>query len=271
MRIGLGFVVIITFGKTQFFRPTGAMTSPVGIARVVDLRWAGSRAGLRWIQFCAYAATLFYVADLLVPLALLILSAAIIVDVTFRSSYGAVNHGHALLAMVLTAQTAGIVVWHAAERWGWDLGEVLARSEDTTAAWWAVQAILAVYLTSGLSKLIKTRCRWIQRSPGLLLAAHARVETDRQMGDASWGASGKSVALVAWLSERSTITRCVFAAGLLIELTSPIGLWGETALMYVGLGLIALHLANGRLLGLPFVEYQLLVLTYLVNVPQLMR
>ncbi len=197
--------------------------------------------------------------------------AVLIVDMTFRSSFGSVNHGDHLLAVVLTAQLAGVVVWNAAQQWNWDLGRLGAGSQGATAAWWTVQAILAVYFTSGLAKVINSRGRWIQRSPGLLLASLARVDTDRLMGMQSWGAGKESDGLVTWLLARPNLARAVFASGLLVELGSPIGLFGETALLFVGLALLALHRANGRLLGLPFPDYQLLVLVYLVDVPRLFR
>ena len=69
-------------------------------------------------------------------------------------------------------------------------------------------------------------------------------------GSAELGASGKSEALVAWLFERPRIAKCGFAAGLVIELIAPLGVLGETALTLVGIALLALHKANGRLLGL---------------------
>ena len=76
---------------------------------------------------------------------------------------------------------------------------------------------------------------------------------------------------MTWLLERPVLTQCVFATGLLVELGTPIGLLGERVLMFTGLALIALHRGNERLLGLPFPEFQLLVLIYLVNVPQFLR
>jgi hypothetical protein len=91
------------------------------------------------------------------------------------------------------------------------------------------------------------------------------------MGERSWGQSGESPALVSWLFERPALTQCVFAVGLLIELTTPIGVLGEPVLMLVGLTLLALHKGNELLLGLPFPEFQLLVLVYLVNLPQFVR
>jgi hypothetical protein len=271
MRIALGFVAIKSFSGIQTFRPNGDLPYPMGIARVIDLRWAGFRSAARWMQYGAYAAALIYAAGLLVPIALAYLMAAIVIEISFRSSFGSVNHGHHLLAVVLTAQTAATVVWNAADHWSWDLGARLADSQQTTAAWWSVQAIVAVYFTSGLSKLINTGGRWIARSPMLLLVTYERLDTDRMMGDRSWGQSGGSTTLVSWLFERPAITQCIFAGGLLVELAAPLGLLGETLLLFMGLALIALHKSNRLLLGLPFPEFQLLVLIYLINVPQIFR
>jgi hypothetical protein len=271
MRVGLAFVVLRTVAKIQFFRPQGDPPYPVGLARVFGMRWVGSRRAAQWIQIAAYLAALSYVAQVLVPYALLVLTVVVVVDLTFRSSFGSVNHGDHVLAVTLLVQLAAVGVWDAAQRWGWDLGRVLASSERATATWWTVQAILAVYFTSGIAKLINTRGRWVARSPGLLLSALARAETDRLLGTDTWGASGKSDRIVDELLNRPNLARCVFAAGLLVELAAPVGLFGETALLIVGLALLALHRANGRLLGLPFPEYQLLVLVYLVDVPRLFR
>jgi hypothetical protein len=272
IRIGLGLVVIKTFSRIQFYRPTGKPAYPVGIARVVDLRWAASRSAVRGMQYGAYAAALCYAAELLVPVALVYLALATVIEVTFQSSHGSVNHGDHLLAVVLTAQAAAVVVWNAAERWNWDLGSVLGESQQATATWWAVQAIAAVYFTSGLSKLINTSARWIGRSPMLLLAAFGRIETDRMTGrPPSPQTSARSEALISWLFDRPVVAQCLFAIGLCVELAAPIGLLGETLLMCMGLALIALHRGNRLLLRLPFPEYQLLVFIYLVNVPRVLR
>jgi len=271
MRIGLAFVAVKSFMGIQFFRPNGELSHPVGIARLIDLTWMGFHSAARLIQHGALVAALCYAADVFVTPALLFLTSAIIAEVSFRSSFGSVNHGHHLLAMVLTAQTASSVLWTAATTWNWNVDAFLAGSREATGAWWALQAIVAVYFTSGLSKLTNTQGVWILRSPMILLSAYARADTDRMMGDKGWGESGSSAARVSWLLDRPTITRGVFATGLFVELATPIGLLGEPVLLLTGVALIALHQGNRLLLGLPFPEYQLLVLVYLVNVPQLLR
>jgi hypothetical protein len=271
IRIGLGFVVIRAFSRGPAYRPTGELPYPVGIARVVDLRWAASRFATRGLQYGASIAALCYAADVLVPVALVYLTTATVVEVTFQSSHGSVNHGRHLLAVVLTAQTAAVAVWNAAEQWNWDLGTILGKSQQATATWWAVQAIVAVYFTSGLSKLINTGGRWVGRSDRLLLSAYGRVETDRMTGKANPRASVDTEARISWLFDRPVITKCIFAAGLCLELVSPISLLTKTALMVTGLGLIALHWGNQLLLRIPFPEFQMLVFVYLVNAPQLLR
>jgi hypothetical protein len=270
MRIGLGFAVIKTFSRMQAFRPSGELPYPVGIAHFVNLRWAASQTAVRWIQQGAYVAALCLAAGYVVPIALAYLTLATLVEVTFQSSSGSVNHGQHLLAVVLTAQTAATLVWNAATRWDWDLG-VLAQSQQSTAVWWTIQVIAAVYFTSGLSKVINTGGRWIARSPMLLLSAFERGDTDRMMGARGQARAGRAVNFASWLLERPLLTQCIFACGLVVEMAAPIGLLGTLALAVMGLALIALHKANRRLLGLPFPEYQLLVLVYFVNVPQILR
>jgi hypothetical protein len=271
IRVGLGFVVIRAFSRMPVFRPTGKLPYPVGIARVVDLRWLASRTTVRYMQYGAYIAALCYAADVLVPMALLYLTAATIVELTYQSSHGSVNHARHLLAIALTAQTAAVFVWNAAEQWNWDLGGILGESQQATATWWAIQAIIAVYFTSGLSKLRNTGGRWAGRSNWLLLAAYGRVETDRMTGKADPDVSHRTEARISWLLHRPFVARCIFTAGWCLELATPIGLSGQTVLMITGLGLIALHWGNQFLLRIPFTEFQILVFIYLVNAPQFLR
>ena len=84
------------------------------------------------------------------------------------------------------------------------------------------------------------------------------------MGPGRRRLADRSGPVVAWLFGRPGIARAVFAAGLVVELASPAGMFGATALLLVGLALLALHFANARMLGLPFPEYQLLVVTFFV-------
>jgi hypothetical protein len=276
MRVGLAFVVIRTFSRMLVLRPLHSFPHPVGLARAVDLRVIASRRVATWLQHGAYVAAAGYAAGLLVPVALAYLAVVLVVETTYRSSDGCVDHGDHLLAVVLIAQAGATVLWNAADRWNWDLGSLLGSSQQSTAVWWGIQAIAAVYLTSGLAKIVNTSGRWIARSTSLLPAGYGRAETQRMTAKAN-SVDGREAAriagaerLIAALSNRLPLAQCAFAGGLLIELAAPIGLLGETILMVTGLGLIALHVGSQLLLRLPFPEFQLLVLVYFVNVPRLL-
>ena len=275
MRVGLGFVVIRTFSRMLIFRPAHSFRHPVGLARVVSLRRLASRTVARWMQYGAYVGAVCYAAGLLVPFALTYLAVALVVETTYRSSDGSVDHGDHLLAIILTAQAVATITWNAADRWNWDLGSLLGSSQQSTAVWWGIQAIAAVYFTSGLAKVLNTDGRWIGRSTTLLLAGYGRAETERMTAKAS-SPDGRDAARIASaervisaLSNQMLLAQCAFAAGLVIELATPIGLLGETILMIMGVALIALHVGNQVLLRLPFPEFQLLVLIYFVNLPRL--
>jgi hypothetical protein len=175
-----------------------------------------------------------------------------------------------MVVVVSVVQLAAATFWNAAAHWDWDVREWVADTRGATIAWWSVQAIVAVYLTSGVTKILHSRAEWISRSPGLLVAAAARLDTAASMGSAFQLASARRAEhAIRVLFAHAGAARLLFAAGLLVELTAPLGLLGENALLVVGLALLALHQANLRLLSLPCHSYQILVITYLVNVPRL--
>jgi hypothetical protein len=268
MRVGFGVAFAFVLDEFKFFAMRGHYDHPVGIARWVDLRWFPKHR--RVLDRAALIALMAYVVDLQTPWALLYLTLYLLCHVTLRCSEGSINHGnHVVLAIAMT-QLAAIAVWNAAAAWGWDLGHWLATSQADTMVWWTVQALVALYFTSGLTKLLSTGGRWIQRSPGLLVAATSRLETAGAM--ANGGNQHIRVRVeryIGLLLGHPAATRVLFAGGLFVELWSPLGLIGENAMLAVGIALLALHWANSRLLLLPFVVNQVLVFVYLVNLPRL--
>jgi hypothetical protein len=267
MRGGFAVAMLFALDGMKLFLPKGDLSRPVGIARFVDLRFVLARR--RVLDRLAYVAVALYVLDRLTPWALLYLTLLLVAEVTIRSSEGAINHGNHLMTVVAITQLAAVALWNAQSQWDWGMREYLAATQAETIVWWTVQAIIAMYFTSGLSKLLLTGGRWVQRSPGLLVAATSRLETGGAM---LVGGSRKRLArterMIGELLSRPQVARLLFAFGLLIELVTPLGLWGENALLAVGIGLMLLHRANASLLLLPFPINQVLVFTYLVNVPR---
>lgn len=267
MRGGFGLAVLLTLDMLQVFGPDRERSAPVGIARVADLGWLVTRRNS--LRHLAQVAVLAYVLGFGTTWALLYLSAYLVLNVTAMSSNGAVNHAYHLVVVVSVVQCAAVLIWNALSEPA--LHDAFAGTREATAVWWSVQAMLAVYFTSGLSKVVNSRAEWIARSPGLLVGAAARMDTAASMGERYQTAARtrRVQRLIDALFDLPAIARLLFAAGLLVELAAPLGLLGENALLVVGIALLALHQANARLLTLPCYEYQILVLAYCVNVPRL--
>jgi hypothetical protein len=252
----------------ETFPPTG-LSAPVGLARLVSFRWV--LRSWKWLARVAVIAVVAYLIGLFTPWALLCMSVCLICLVTAASSDGSVMQGDHLVAVVVLVQFVAVVGWNAQSRWNVGLGRYVVGSQGATAAWWSIQAIVAVYFTSGLTKLLRTRGAWIDLSPGVLVSALSRLETAQAMVTARYVKRRRVELLVARLLPHPTITRLLFAGGLMCELLAPIGLLGENMLLIVGVALIALHQMNRKLLLLPCVTYQVIVLTFLVNVPRFWR
>jgi hypothetical protein len=266
MRAGFAIAFLFTLDDLKFFASKGDYYRPVGIARWLDLSWLSRHR--RLLDRISLVALMAYVLDLQTPWALLFLTLYLLCQVTVRGSTAGVSHEPVLVVAV--AQMAAIGIWDASTQWSWDLGHWVATSQADTMVWWTVQALVALYFTSGLSKVLLSGGRWIQRSPGLLVAAAARLETSGAM--AVGGSQRKRARVegyIGLLLARPQTTRVLFAGGLFVELWSPLGLVGENAMLAVGVALLGLHWANARLLLLPCAVYQILVFVYLVNLPRL--
>jgi len=267
MRIGFAFVALVSISRLQFFRPRDRPTAPVGLARLVDLSWMSSGVVFAWLQRAVIVAAVCYAADVLTVYALAVLAIAFLLELTIRSSYGAVNHGDHIVCVVAIAMFTGVLTWNAASTFNWDLSRLIASSREATAAWWAIEAVVAMYFTSGLTKVLATGGGWIRVSPNLLLSVHRSAHLSHLMGGQRQAAVERSDRLSRRLSGRRWLVRVVFALGLFTELVAPIGLFGEWVLLAVGLGLIALHLANATLLTIRFDAWALVVLVFFVIPP----
>jgi hypothetical protein len=267
MRLGFAFVVLGSISRLQFFRPWDRPTAPVGLARVVDLSWMSSGVVFAWLQRAVYVAAVCYAADVLTVYALAVLAIAFLLELTIRSSYGAVNHGDHIVCVVAIAMLAAVLTWNAASTFNWDLSPLIASSRAATAAWWAIEAVVAMYFTSGLTKVLSTGGGWIRVSPNLLLSVQRSAHLSRLMGGSRHAAVERSERLSSKLMNRRSLVRLVFALGLFTELLAPIGLFGEYVLLAVGLGLIALHLANAALLTIRFDAWAFVVLVFFVIPP----
>ncbi|HEX4667076.1 MAG TPA: hypothetical protein VH207_10780, partial [Chthoniobacterales bacterium] len=192
------------------------------------------------------------------------LPVALFVNLTangIENSQGAIQHAAQIVSLVLLAQTAA----HFYGLWRRRQGEEGVALESR-AIWWSQQTIVAVYLLAGIAKLITTKGLWVfqARWIGVSITKAAyqsfydtfnQADLERQLAVANFAAShGWLVALIA-------------AAGLLLELGSPLALINRTWAALIGSALVCFHLGLHYSMHLTFIYNQWLLVIFLINAP----
>lgn len=230
--------------------PTGNTgTAPLGLLRFAPFAPLVRHGRADLIRVGAAAA---FIAGVASPLPAIVLAGLMIMILTLHVSDGAVNHGHHLPTIAVSA-------YAAAETADWldrtaDLGWPI---ESTTPASWAVMATLAAYFVSGFSKVVNSGGGWPRQTTNLQLAMHAKAML--RVAPRSAGDRGRDL---AWRFPRVFVVAVSF--GLFIEVLAPLGLLHPNALFATGVALVLLHIANGIVLDLPFTAYQAVVASHLV-------
>jgi hypothetical protein len=265
------FLVLLLFhrGGLPGAVPYRAQSHPIGLARIVDLGFLG-RGAYPKLRLGAIPAAVLYVADVLPPVGIAYLALLTLAAVTLINSQGAVNHGLHLSLIVLVAQLAAGLAHPLIDGTDIRIDGLLLDTAAQTAAWWSVQAIMAAYFVSGVSKVARTGFLWVGEASRLSLAMV--VQTEVALQDHPRRVKQKSaqrLGIATWLAQHPVLGGLLFGGGLWVELLAPVALLNRFALVLGGLAFIGLHRAIGAVLLLEFRLYQLVLLVYMVNVPYL--
>jgi hypothetical protein len=218
----------------------------------------------RWLQRGLWVLVLAYVAGIGLPIASLTLALYAAVVGGLRFSQGGVGHAWQGTALVLLAQAAAFVRFGAVGGlWtGWPSPD--ARAAQRVAVFWCQQALVAVYLTSGVTKLLRSRWEWVSRSRRLPLQIVKAAE--QQFHEAlDVAARDRQIARAERLAARPGLTRLAAALGLAVEVASPLFLVGPGMTFAGGVLLILFHRVNGAVLGHRFGQLQVLLLILMAN------
>ncbi len=235
--------------------------APNGIARIIDLHFLLAPQVFAVARLVLAGALVLYVARLIVWLALPVMLFVNLAANAITNSQGAIQHALQIVSLVLFAQT----VSHFYGLWRRRAGEERPRLEDRSI-WWSQQTIVAVYLVAGITKLIVTKglwpfqARWI----GVSIAKSAyqsfydtfdKVDLQQQLAVANFAADhGWIVALIA-------------AAGLFLELGSPLMLVNRAWAALLGCALLGFHIGLDYSMRLTFIYNQWLLLIFMINAP----
>lgn len=242
-----------------------AQPMPAGLAHLVDLTWLSRRDVHRRLRLLARIGLCFYIAGIGLPVVTPLLLLYVVARESLNNSQGAIQHAWNAVALVLLVQAGlyGFQTFNAVFRP--EFAFPSGATYDQVALFWSQQAIIVVYFTAGLYKLVSARA-WLTNAPRMVLQI---IKTSRQSFYTRLDAShlDRSDRVVTQVLRHPHLTRLLLASGLLLELGSPLFLHNRMTQLAGGMLLILFHLLNARYLQLPFREQRLLTGVFFLQIP----
>ena len=300
-----------------------AQPAPLGLARYFDLAWLGNYETFVWIRRVFNVALIVYATGFGLPVVLPIIAAAFAFSGGLLSSQGYVGHSHQIVALIALVQACWycptflvgsgislVALWPMRELstgpkllvivlafaagwfvWRWmrkrfaRRGRSFDRLEsERVSVFLAQQTIVAVYVVSGLSKVIKSgffgwisdaRYFPIQIVKNQMYDYYNTLETH---GVAVVAGNGVGAALSRFFETLPDTTQTlmisapwvasmVLGAGLLLELFTWTALLSRGAAAIVGILIVAFHFLNGLIMDLSFPLNKMVVTVYFIQIP----
>lgn len=258
-RILLGMVLLIDW----IWVVPGKPTNPRGVARWFDV---GPIVNLKPLGLLCRVSSVLFAMGKFDPWVSVLLAGYLVLRLTAKASHGSVGHGWHLFVVVYVAMAAAQVHGFVLDL----AGESVTRFErDANGAWWAIQAVVGVYFTSGVTKVAYTCASWFRRAPNLVLSVAEKRDLRRAHPTDASDAARPSIAdrVVGLAIEHPAAARWIFGAGLAVELLSPVALMHRWALVAVGSALMLLHVANAVVLDINFKINQYVLVILFLNIP----
>ena len=240
--------------------------NPTGLARFINFTVLAKPNVHRRLTLLVWVGLCFYVAGIGMPAVTLCLCLYVTARESLDNSQGAIEHAWNAVALVLLVQAAlyGFEAFNTVFRPTFRFANGV--TYDQVAFFCSQQAIVAVYFTAALSKLLNSRGTWIGRAPRVVLQIR---KTSRQSYYTRLDSShlDRSDRVATQVLQHPNLTRILLASGLIVELISPLFLYNRIANLTGGAFLILFHLVNDRYMRLPFKEQRFLVAIFFLQIP----
>jgi hypothetical protein len=242
---------------------------PTGLARVFDLTFLarpGLMPGLTW----AFAGlSVLYALNLGLSVVLPAMTLLHVLVFTFFNSQGFTSHGNQIVSLILLAQTL-VVLFFTFHRWIRHRPFPLrkGKTRDSYLLYFSQLTIAGVYMTSVVSKMDESNFQWVQKLPNISVQL---VKTHRQgfysNPEKSDIPRDAPVPAAQWMIENPNTCRLLLGLGLALEAAAFLALANRGWAALIGLSLIAMHAAIGRLMRLYFDLNVFSSWIFLVNIP----
>ncbi len=237
---------------------------PNGIAHWVDLTFLVDPGQMQWVQWATWLALGFYVLGFLRVPALGCLLAAHVAICTFLNSQGAIGHTAQIVALAILGQLLAFAWAPIARR----LGRALPHgyTPEQLAVDWARQAVMATYVISALTKLVRSDGRWILDAP--LFALQIVKANGMDYYNTLQPAADDGMRWLAQLLlDHPWTARFFIGAGLPLELFAFVACFNRRTGFWIGLMILIFHSTVSVTMQLGFRFNKLLMIAFFINLP----
>jgi hypothetical protein len=247
--------------------PFEQQTHPNGLAQWMDFTFLANPQLYPILWWGAVISLSTYVLGFVPAVGLTYLSVLFIAFGTLENSQGAIEHYLQLLVMVLLGQA--LVAWwltvRSCRRGGsfWIPIDVEA---ERKLVHWARIIIAGAYLAMAITKLDRSKGRWIWDTPNIsvqIIKTHSNELANSGVAPDPFFLE----TLPQWIAGYPWLSRIFFSPGLWLEFLLFLGLMGRGWSLALGLGVIALHRGISLIMGLNFASHEWLLWVFYVNLP----
>jgi hypothetical protein len=259
-------IVLYDFTKFNKVSNFKNQPKPVGIARFIDITFISNYRYYKFIRIVIIILLCLYVIGYKLYFVTFLLSSFVLIFGTLWNSQGSINHSRQIVSLVLIVQSLVYIVGATKNYLPLDFKIFSVFNVDQISIFWSQQAMVAVYFTSSLSKLILSKFNWINQVKYIPIQIEKTL--NQKYYDTLKSDDNKNIRKISdFLLKHSNITIVIFSTGLILEILSPLSLINRTSIGVFGILLLLFHIINSKLMNLGFPELQKLLVIFFINIP----
>jgi hypothetical protein len=259
-------IVLYDFTKFNKVSNFKNQPKPVGLARFIDITFISNYRYYKFIRIVIIILLCLYVIGYKLYFVTFLLSSFVLIFGTLWNSQGSINHSRQVVSLVLIVQSLAYILGATKNYLPWDFKIFSVFNVDQISIFWSQQAMVAVYFTSSLSKLILSKFNWINQVKYIPIQIEKTL--NQKYYDTLKSDDNKNIRKISdFLLKHSNITIVIFSTGLILEILSPLSLINRTSIGVFGILLLLFHIINSKLMNLGFPELQKLLVIFFINIP----
>lgn len=264
MRLLLAYVIYKSFLPKEIkFK---SQPNPNGIAKYINLTFLSNPNIYKKLKIIIFLLLVVYVIGIGLSVSTLLLFIFTVLIGTYYNSQGAISHSSQIISLVLLAQFLAylnnLIGINSLIKFSFaEIG-----NPDDIAIFLSQQAVVAVYFTSALTKLLNSRFRWISQVRNIPIQLEKNA-MQNYYNNLDYSHVDKIRNVANFLASKPFLTCFLFSIGLLLEFLLPLSLLNRFTNIIFGVLIILFHNLNLYIFRLKFASFQRLLLIFFVNVP----